>query len=296
MYDYAKRAPAQAESVVKDAWKYSPSSSGAQKVLAALRSYGLIEDAPGTNGKSIKITPRSVRILLDEEDSVERREEIRKAALAPKWYEYCWKTWGREMPASMRSNLLIEHGFIDTTVDGFLKDYRKTIAFAGLLDEVMLGKSDLGTSENGNRFKPGDYVQWESQGILRMPAAKKLSHYISSPQGDFAFVEGSLVGIPVDQLVAAEPPGEEPAAQQQTTPPHGILIPATTRIAQGETKMQVETFALPEGVTGQLQWPSEMSLEAYDDFIYQLEGLKRRVNRAVKKDAGVSADGCNIEG
>jgi hypothetical protein len=28
-----------------------------------------------------------------------------------------------------------------------------------------------------------------------------------------------------------------------------------------------------------------MSLEAYDDFIYQLEGLKRRVYRAVKKDA-----------
>jgi hypothetical protein len=48
--------------------------------------------------------------------------------------------------------------------------------------------------------------------------------------------------------------------------------------------MQTETFALPEGVTGQLQWPSAMSADAFADFVYQLEGLKMRVGRAVRKD------------
>lgn len=284
MYDYAKRATAQTESVVKEAWKYSPSSSGSHKVLAALRAFGLVEDAPGTSGKSIKITSRGIRILLNDEDSQERKEEIRKAALAPKWYEYCWRTWGKEMPPAMRSNLLIEHGFVDTTVKGFLKDYRKTIAFAGLLDDVNLSKTENGTPESENGFKPGDYVQWESQGVLRMPAAKKLTHY--SLNRDYAFVEGEVTGIPIGELIAGEPQEIE-----EWVKPQNIFIPAIMKpVVQGGSKMQIETFALPEGVTGQLQWPTSMSAEAFEDFLYQLEGLKKRVKRAVQSASSPEVD------
>src|SRR5438034_10668610 len=109
VYEYAKRASAPAEAVIRDGLKLSITSSGAQKVIAALRAFGLIEDTPGTNGNGIKLTTRAIRILLDEQDSAERQEEIRKAALSPKWYDYCWSKWGKEMPPAMRSNLLIDH-------------------------------------------------------------------------------------------------------------------------------------------------------------------------------------------
>jgi hypothetical protein len=275
MYDFTKRAPAPLDSVISDAWKYSATSSSGQKVLAALKAFGLVEDAPGTNGKALKLTQRSIRILLDEEDSSERRDEIKKAALSPKWYEFCWKTWGKDMPASMRSNLLIEHGFVDTTVDSFLKDYKKTIAFAGLLDDLPLGKNEDGTPEGAASFHIGDYVQWESQGVLQMPEARRIAAFFDD--GKYATVEGSSNPVPVAELIAAERP--------EPKPPQNIFIPAITKFAvQGETKMQIETFALPDGVTGQLQWPSSLSLEAYEDFVYQLEGLKRRVNRAVRKE------------
>jgi hypothetical protein len=289
IYDYTKRSAASTDAIVEHALKYSLKSSGGIKVLAALKSYGLTEELNGNKAKTTKITDSAYRILVDDPESPERREAIQAAALAPKWYRFCWDKWGPSPPPSMRSTLLVNYGFIPTTVDSFLRDYKKTLDFAGLQEASEdQGPSNLNGSVPKSNFKIGEYVQWESQGMLRMPAARKLTHY--SPGGDFAFVEGALTGIPAAELIAAEPPEPEPA--EQFTPPN-IFIPAILKPgAPGGAKMQTETFALPEGVTGQLQWPSTMSAEAYEDFVYQLEGLKRRVSRAVRKDtsgAGVSS-------
>jgi hypothetical protein len=175
MYDYTKRSAADLSAVVSDAWKYSPSSSSAQKIVAALKSFGLIEEGAGSSGKTIRLTPRAIRILLDDENSDERREEIRAAALSPNWYSRCWKTWGPEMPPSMRSTLLIKEGFVDTTVDGFLKDYKKTLAFAGILDEE---NEEMADESNGNVPKSGadsnktrDNLTSEAQEDLRTLAS-----------------------------------------------------------------------------------------------------------------------------
>ncbi len=51
-------------------------------------------------------------------------------------------------------------------------------------------------------LKPGDYVQWESNGILKMPVAMRLSRF--SDDGNFAFIEGSNTGIPAEELIAVD--------------------------------------------------------------------------------------------
>ena len=286
VFDYAKRGPAPIDSLITEALKYSATSSTGVKILAALRSFGLIEDASGTNGKTVKLTQRSIRILFDDPESVERKDEIKNAALSPKWYEYCWKKWGVDMPPAMKHNLLVEHGFVESTVEGFLKDYRATIAYAGLLDDKLFGKKEESDDKSKDGPKIGDYVQWESQGLLRMPAARKLTHY--SPDGEFAFVDGSSTGIPIAEVIAADAPEVDEEIKPK---PQSIFIPAVLKpVVPGGLKMQTETFALPDGVTGQLQWPSAMSADAYEDFVYQLEGLKRKVCRAVRKDASPETD------
>jgi len=277
VYDFAKRGPAVSDSLVTDAFKYSATSSSGQKVLAALRAFGLIEDAPGTNSKAVRLTPRSIRILLDDQDSQEREIEIKKAALSPKWYEYCWKKWGKDMPPAMKSNLLIEHGFVESTVEGFLKDYRKTVAFAGLLDHSIFGKEESQEENSTTTPNLGDYVQWESQGVLKMPAAKKLIKF--SDDGRYAFVEGYFSGIPTDQLIAAEPP-EMPSTEDQK-PPAG----STIQVVRGGVKMLTDTMTLGDGITIQLQWPSTISQDTFDDFSEQLEFFKKRVHRAIQKSS-----------
>jgi hypothetical protein len=287
MYDYAKRGAAPSEAVITDAWKYSATSSSGHKVLAALKSFGLVEDSSsGGNKAGIKLTNRAIRILLDDQDSPEKREEIRKAALSPKWYDYCWRTWGRDMPPSMKSNLLVEHGFVDSTVEGFLKDYRKTVAFAGLLDDSELGNDDTDDYESAFGFTKGEYVQWESQGVLRMPAAKRLTHF--SDDGNYAFVEGSPTGIPVEELIEAAAP--EDAERQSAVKSSAIHNP----LVLGGSKVQLDTVNLAEGITLQFQWPSTITPDTYEDFLYQLEGIKRRIGRSVQK-ASIETQGAKNE-
>jgi hypothetical protein len=286
VYDYVKRGSAAVEAVVKDGLKLSPTSSGSQKVIAALRSFGLIEDAPGANSKAVKLSTRAIRILLDEPDSQERREELKKAALAPKWYEYCWSKWGKDMPPAMRSNLLIEHGFIESTVDGFLNDYRKSIAFAGLLDDVIFSGDGKSKDESKNSFKIGDWVQWERPGgILGLRQAKRLTGF--SPKGDFAFVEDESTGIPINEVIAAERPETPEQAEKPFAPPNLFVspfpVPPAKPAAQGDQKMQTDVIAIGgNSITIQIQWPTEINQEAYDDLVDYLALLQKRAKRAIK--------------
>jgi hypothetical protein len=285
VYDYAKRGTAAVEAVVTEALKFSPTSSSGDKVLAALRSFGLTEDAAETNGKSLKISNRAIRILLDDQDSAERQDEIRKAALSPKWYEYCWSKWGKEMPPAMRSNLLIEHGFVESTVDGFLANYKKSIAFAGLLDDVIFEMDGESTDESKDRFKIGDWVQWETQGCLRLPAARRISAFFDD--GKFATVEGSNNPVSVAELIPAQP-AEEAEKSKLFAQPQNIFIPAIKPVAQPTAqheggKMQTDVIAIGgNSITIQIQWPTEITQEAYDDLVDYLALLQKRAKRAIK--------------
>lgn len=289
VYDYAKRGPAQLESVITEAFKFSPTSSSGEKVTAALKSFGLIEDAAGTNGKAVKLSARAVRILLDEPDSAERKEELKKAAIAPKWYEYCWKKWGKEMPPAMRSNLLIEHGFVESTVDAFLSNYRKSIAFAGVLNDAIPSKDGKSDDESKDSFKIGDWVQWETQGCLRLPTANRISAFFDG--GKYATVEGSNNPISVAELIPAEPV-EEAEKSKLLGQPANMAIPAFKPVPQQEGgKMQTDVIAIGgNSITIQIQWPTEITQEAYDDLVDYLALLQKRAKRAIKDTSVVSAE------
>lgn len=275
VYDHAKRGPAPIDSLITEGFKYTSTSSSGAKVLAALRAFELIEDAPGANGKAVRLTPRSVRILLDDPESAERKDEIKTAALAPKWYEYCWNKWGADMPPAMKHNLLVEHGFVESTVDGFLKDYRTTMAFAGLLDDKLFGKSEKSAIQSKSQFQIGDYVQWETQGCLRLPSARRITAFLDG--GKFATVEGSSNPIPVAELIPADPP-EEPLVHAPD-----ISIPAIKPSSQEGTKMQTDVIAIGgNSITLQIQWPTEITQDAYDDLVDYLDLLKKRAKRAIK--------------
>lgn len=131
LHGFAKRGAASVEAAVKEAWGWSPTSSTPVKVLAALKYFGLIEDA-GKDHKSIKITDRGYRILVDSADSPDRVQALKDAALSPSQYAHCYREWGADLPPAARSALIFERGFVPSTVDGFIKDYKKTIAYAGL--------------------------------------------------------------------------------------------------------------------------------------------------------------------
>lgn len=145
VFEYTKRSSAPVDSVIKEAWGYSPTSSSGVKVYAAMKYYGLVE--ANENQKTLKLTDRGYRIVVDESSSDEWIVAVQEAALSPRWYKFCWETWGAEMPLSMKRSLIFEHGFVDSTVEGFLKDYKKTIEFSGLASEGPKSQSPSPNSE-----------------------------------------------------------------------------------------------------------------------------------------------------
>jgi len=152
-YEFTKRSFAPLDAVTKEAWGYSPTSSSGVKTSAAMKYYGLIE---ANDAGSVRLTDRAYRIVVDDPTSEEWLEAVREAALSPRWYRFCWETWGVDMPVSMKRTLLFDHGFVDTTVDGFLKDYRKTVEFAKLTEMRTLEESSSDEPDNPPRRAQGN--------------------------------------------------------------------------------------------------------------------------------------------
>lgn len=206
MYDYTKRSATPVESLVKDAWGFSATSSSGVKALAAMKYFGLIEDVQGGSTKMAKLTDRAYRILVDSEDSQERIQEIQKAALSPRQYKYCWDTWGADMPSdsAMRSHLIFEREFHEGSVDAFLRDYKSTIRFAGL-DRVII-RSET-NSDNESDESSATLVD-EGSGVQLPPVVHQIDGGLSTPkivvkarmskesemrQETFTFDEGDVV-------------------------------------------------------------------------------------------------------
>lgn len=117
-------------------WGYASSSSGARLVSSALRKYGLTEEEGTGPNRRIRLSDRAIRILLDDrDDSPEREDLIQDAALSPKIHADLYGRWPKNLPDNkhIRYFLTTERGFNDATVDDFIAQFRRTMAFAKLL-------------------------------------------------------------------------------------------------------------------------------------------------------------------
>lgn len=288
-YDYTKRAPALIDAVVTNAWKASPTSSSSVKIVAALKYFGLLEDVPAPAGrpdaKLVKITDRAYRIIVDEESSLARKQAIADAALAPKAYQLCWSKWGKDMPPSMRSSLIFDDGFIESTVDGFIKDYKKTVEFSGLLsaqpDDGKQPDAKNGASKGASSIRVGDYIQWESGGVLLI-AARQVKGI--SSDGQFLMVDGSDTGVPIHEATVVEKPADT-SVQSSAHRPSGHQIPPPIK---QEIGMRQEVFSMTEGAVT-IQWPTVLSAESFEDFKDWLAILERKVKRSVQQEPAKQA-------
>ena len=110
-------------------WGYAPSSSGGRLTRKALEAFGLLE-----GDDLVRITERAFRLLLDEGPSPERDRLRAEAALLPQLHARLWERYGASPPSprELRLKLILDDGFNENSVDGFIQNYLKTLDFAGL--------------------------------------------------------------------------------------------------------------------------------------------------------------------
>jgi hypothetical protein len=116
-------------------WGYEEKSSGGLQTAAALISFGLMRDDGTGDKRKLRLTDNALRIILDSrEESEDRADAIRTAALTPKIHQQLWRKWGNNIPSTenFRHTLILEWEppFNPAGVDGFIREYKDTIAFA----------------------------------------------------------------------------------------------------------------------------------------------------------------------
>ena len=130
-------------------WGYSERSSGGIRTIAALRAFGLIE----SSADGVRISDLGLRILLDKrEDSTERDESLKIAALSSKVIAEMWNKWrqsGLPSDATISHFLIFQKGMNERSANRAVKVFRETITFAKLFEPepAPLLKEDEETEE-----------------------------------------------------------------------------------------------------------------------------------------------------
>lgn len=126
--------------VAVQSWGLTPGGSAGYRTIAALLHYGLFEDEGSGDERIVYLTELGKTIVLDErEDSKERIEALRKAALNPNIFQKLWEKWGPDLPsdANMKYHLVRNIGFNRKQVDKFIKYFKSTIEYATLKDQIV---------------------------------------------------------------------------------------------------------------------------------------------------------------
>ena len=267
--------------LVHKEWEYKEYSGIANQAVAALKSFGLVDVEGKENDRRVRLTEPAYRILLDSSD---RAELLKKAALMPPLYAELWKKWeGGEFPNNELINHYLVHDreegkFNPDTVHGFIANFLDTLRFARLLpDGTMDGCAEEPPAADAEKrdlsVAVGTYVQWTSAGN-DMFAVPRVVRGLSS-DGQWAFVEGSETGVPVQELTVMETP--KPMASAAQPPSNPFFKPAEAPPPSGAEQAE-EKKIFDEGVAV-LRWPDKLSPESVEDFEYWVEGILRRLRR-----------------
>jgi hypothetical protein len=217
-------------------WGYSPASSSFLRIVAALRSFGLVEESGSGDDRKIAVSDLGMKIVSDTRPGA-------RAAAIQKAFESCTtlneyhQKWGNQRPSDSAciSELTLDNGFTPTAARKFISVYDDSVTFAEANGNDG-GQPPAGTPpDEESSLDVGMFVQWEQKGVLQLPQAAKLIGF--SGDGDYAFVEGHETGIPRIELIKAEAPSSD--IRQK---------PPAPKAASGGINMSEATYPITEGM------------------------------------------------
>jgi hypothetical protein len=173
--------------------------------ISALKKYGLLVD----DGGQLRISKAGLTILVDPEDSRERADAILKAAFAPVLFSELRQEYGDALPPrdEIVRAYLLKRGFAPGTVDAPIRAYRDTLDLVERAKAIYNGDNgsgDTSASDKGGapvEASVGDLIQWESSGVLRLEAPRRVRAIREHEGSKWVFVEGSETGIPMSEVI-----------------------------------------------------------------------------------------------
>ena len=119
-------------------WGYKIDSNGhnssGARTIAALISFGLMQNEGKSKGRHVRLTPLARSILVYPEGSSEWTTAVRQAAFSPSIHKAMWQTWGRELPSDETMGVKLQLEFVvnPNSVRQIIEEWRNTFSFAKL--------------------------------------------------------------------------------------------------------------------------------------------------------------------
>jgi hypothetical protein len=267
--------------VLAKAIGYKSNSGPARSLIGAMRQYGLLEK----HGNGLRLSEVAMQILHSADGSPDQVSAIREAALTPELFRDLDTTHADASEDAITSYLILRRGFSDGGARLAASAYKDTLSLAKPIDKGYTSKRE-GREEPpppAALRKVGDFVQWESQGVLQFLEPKRVREI--SDDGNWAFVDGSNTGVPVKELTVVADKLDSQNQMGVAPPRPRTMVEAQQASGQVPAipvgRMQ-DVFSLAEGPVT-IQWPASLSAESYEDFSGWLDLLKRKIGRSVAK-------------
>lgn len=122
-------------------WNYKGATGPSMTTLSALLKFGLLDDQGSGDSRTAILTEDAMAILLaPSADHPDRLRAIREAALRPTIHQELWKRYGADLPSddTIQYYLVRERKFTEMAARDLIKEYRATLAFAGVQESVTV--------------------------------------------------------------------------------------------------------------------------------------------------------------
>lgn len=190
---------------------YSGPSGAADKALATLAHYGLVEKA----GKGeTRVTQLAVDIIHPDSEA-QRKSALIEAGFSPQVFADLRERFGTHVSESALESYLLRSNFLNVAIRPVIKSYLETCSYLeqekafesggkGVIEgaESQLPSGDGASPSTFGGAKVGDLIQWESNGVLQMETPMRVR--LVSDDGQWVAVEGSETGIPMSEVIVQE--------------------------------------------------------------------------------------------
>lgn len=176
------------QAIVAQAWGHKSVSGPVKRKIGSLRQYGLLDG----RGGDVQLTERAVTICAHPEDSAERIEAIRAAALTPELFRLVQESYRDAADNVLAAHLVTKLGFNPKAAEDFVAAFRQTFELVGAgqdeSDEVTYPSNENPQADDANvapsvivsrpqvtsEFREDKFDMEEGSALLRWPGT--LSH------------------------------------------------------------------------------------------------------------------------
>lgn len=286
VFEQDRRNPIDREVAVKH-MGYSGLSGAADKAIASLSHYGLLEK---TGKGEVCVSQLAIDILYPDKPE-QRKAALEESAYKPQIFSDLKARFssGHVSEEALKSYLKREN-FLDRAINPITNAYLENRRFLEQEEVCESGgnkqEQEAESEETGGNdrveyggAKIGDLIQWESQGQLQFEKPCRVRSV--SEDGQWVAIDGSETGIPMQEVIV-----EQPAGPALTPPPHFPMERETGSNVKPE-KNEIEWMRNLLGPSTKLRLlvNGEMGTKEIDKLIILLKAQKSVLSDDGQEDA-----------